>query len=93
MPENMRDVYSLEARVTALETANLNVNKKLDENTKLTKQVSEDTSEMLAIFKNVKLAVKFFSVVGTILKWFGAICAAVISIVALWSVAKSGLPR
>lgn len=56
----------------------------LKTNTELTKKISEDTNELVAIFKSLKGGFKVLGWFGAMAKWVGGIALAVTSIYAAW---------
>lgn len=60
-------------------------------NTVLTKQVSDDTGEMLEFFRDMKGAFKVFNMVGKLAKPLAAILAVVAAFVGLWAAIRTGI--
>lgn len=70
------------SRVGQLETA-------VAENTNLTKQIAQNTEDIVAFFKAGEGAFKFLKAVGAIAKWVTAVTAAV---GVIWFALKGGKP-
>ena len=60
-------------------------------NTALTKRTSEDTTEMLEFFRDMKGAFKVFNMVGKLAKPLAAIIGLGAAIVGMWVAIKSGI--
>jgi hypothetical protein len=65
------------ARMDCLETG-------LGANTALTQKISEDTTDLVEMFKALKGGLKVLGWFGTVAKWIGGIAVAVASVYAAW---------
>ncbi len=70
------DFVRIEARVTALERGQESLRALVDENTRITKQVRDNTHEIVEAFKAAKGAFTVAEWVGKVAKWVAAVGAA-----------------
>lgn len=76
-PEMSEEIKALGDRMDTFEA-------QLGTNTKMTRDISADTGELLDILKSWKGAMRFFGWVGTGVKWLGGIAAAWFALWQLW---------
>lgn len=73
----------LSARVAKLEADYAKMGQELSENTRVTRDIRNDTKELLEIFSDVKVYARFFMGTAKLAKWIGGLAAA---IAAIWYV-------
>lgn len=86
-----QDVTRIDQRLDRGDSRFDTLEAQLKNNTNITKQVCDDTGEMLEFFRDMKGAFKVFNMVGKLAKPLAAILALGAAIVGLWAALKTGI--
>ncbi len=85
-----RQLNDLQNRVGSVETAVDALGDEVRDNTKLTKDIHENTKEMLGIFQTAKGGFKVVGWFGTALKWTGGAVGGLAAIwAAIWAIVQN----
>lgn len=76
----------IERRVTALEGAHTETRSALAENTRITREVRDNTAEIIAAFASAKTAFRFAENIGTFVKWTAGI---IVAVAGAWALLRS----
>ena len=74
----------MHVRISALEERDKKLAEELDANTKLTKEVRDNTAEIIAIHKNAKMGITVIQFTLSALKWLGGIAIVPLSMWYYW---------
>jgi len=77
------EIDAINRRLDLLESGHKNIERSLEYNNKLTKDISNDTQDIISLFRDMKSVVRWFNLIQRTITWLAKIALA---IAAIWAV-------